>query len=257
MRPIWAICTKTGQKCSSLSASDPSLSAQDRPSLSSPVPVLGLGPMKTVTTPPHGLARLQPITQASTRSRLPPTWFLHTVLLASNQSRKHPHGLACPHMVSPLSLSASDPSLSVTGPIVMAQDPSLSAQDRPKPIGSSKAQRRRRRRSRGGGVAEAQDRPKPSEGGGGDRGVAEAESSVHKRPLLWRQHHLVPRWRQHHLPRQRRRQRRRQQREYPCRQHPRLEWRRDMQPAAAKEEAASQRRRSPYTRGSAPHAVGA
>ena len=55
----------------SVMAPDPSLSAQDRPSLSSPLPPLGLGPMKTVTTRPRGLASLQQVTNASTRSRVP------------------------------------------------------------------------------------------------------------------------------------------------------------------------------------------
>ena len=70
-----------------------------------PPPSLRLGPDKNVTTPPHGLACLHP-------------------------------GLACPHMVSPPSLSGrirvyqqDQPSLSTQDPSPSALDLSLSAQD--------------------------------------------------------------------------------------------------------------------------------
>ena len=54
----------------SLSAPNPSLLAPDHPSLSAPFPPLSLGRMKTLT-PPHGLARLHPVSRAPTLSRLP------------------------------------------------------------------------------------------------------------------------------------------------------------------------------------------
>ena len=92
---------------------DRSCSRDDRQVRSTcPLPPLGLGPMISVTTPPHGLARL------------------HAGLVS-------PHGHACPHTVSPPSLSAPDPSLSAPDqpslstpdPSPSASDPSLSAQD--------------------------------------------------------------------------------------------------------------------------------